>query len=109
LSWTPKEGSEGTPLTVRLRVDEESVLQAGPIQIRVVVGKKAMGTSVDRPHLGSSEDWVLETTVPRLGVADYVVPVSGVDVVAPVHVQVLNESAGEVLETVYVGDFTYWN
>lgn len=68
-----------------------------------------MATTVDRPRLGSSDDWVLQTTVPRLGVADYVVPVSGVDVAAAVHVQALNGTTSEVLETVYVGDFTYWH
>ncbi|KAJ6607783.1 hypothetical protein B0H10DRAFT_542589 [Mycena sp. CBHHK59/15] len=97
LKFTPCEGEEGVPITVRIHFHSES---SEPIHVRLVVGNKAVSTAVRELEGVEYGRWQLDAAVPALD------DLSTTDKVL-VTVQALN-AENLILDSVPVGEFLYW-
>lgn len=98
LDFNPNEGEEGAPITVRIHFHSEST---EAIHVRLVVGSKAVSTAVR--ELGGVDygRWQLDAAAPAIS------RLSTTDNKVLITVQALN-AQNAVLDSVPVGEFTYW-
>ncbi|KAJ6499426.1 hypothetical protein C8R45DRAFT_115290 [Mycena sanguinolenta] len=98
LDFNPNEGEEGAPITVRIHFHSEST---EPIHVRLVVGNKAVSTTVRELDTVEYGTWQLDAAAPALG------HLSTTDNRVLITVQAL-DAQNTVLDSVPVGNFTYW-
>jgi hypothetical protein len=97
LGYTPREGEEGVPISIRIHFHTDSI---EPIHVRLVVGNKAISTTVRELEGEEYGRWQLDAAAPALNDLPATARV-------PVTVQALNEE-NTVLDSVDAGDFLYW-
>lgn len=95
LSYTPHEGEGGVPISVRIHFHSES---SAPIYIRLVVGNKAVATSVRELEDAEEGRWQLDAAAPALDSLCKKVPLT---------VQALNADES-ILDSLTFGEFQYW-
>ncbi|KAG7090842.1 hypothetical protein E1B28_009924 [Marasmius oreades] len=97
LDYSPHEGEKGVPITVRIHFNQGS---SHSIFVRLVVGSKAVATTVrELPNINYGR-WQLDATIPSLD------PSNLSDKVL-LTVQALDEH-NQLLHSATFGDFSYW-
>ncbi|KAJ7239224.1 hypothetical protein B0H12DRAFT_1001529, partial [Mycena haematopus] len=98
LDFNPNEGEEGVPITVRIHFHSDST---EPIHVRLVVANKAVSTAVRELEGVEYGRWQLDAAAPALG------HLTMTDNRVLITVQAL-DAQNTVLDSVPVGEFTYW-
>ncbi|KAG6857268.1 hypothetical protein H0H87_007101 [Tephrocybe sp. NHM501043] len=97
LGYTPTEGESGTPISVRIHFNPEF---SDEIYVRLVIGRKAVATTVRETHDAPYGRWQLDAMAPPL---DH-------NTSTPktlLSVQALDKD-NVVLDTAIFGEFSYW-
>ncbi|KAM5530926.1 hypothetical protein V8D89_015416 [Ganoderma adspersum] len=101
LGYTPQEGPAGTTIWVSVQF---SLIRAETTFLRIVVGNRALSTTVRASKSEQENEWELEAVVPELEMVSSDLHSSSSTV--PLTVQALNHS-NVALDTLTFGKFTY--
>jgi hypothetical protein len=98
LCYTPPEGEENVPIAVNFNCTAD--LAAGS-HIRLVVGRRAVGTKVRELEPPGHGHWQLEAAIPPFSRHNSTLPN------LPLTIQALTDD-NTLLDSVTFGEFTYW-
>ncbi|KAJ7647477.1 hypothetical protein FB45DRAFT_893553 [Roridomyces roridus] len=98
LDFNPNEGEEGAPITVRIHFHSDS---SDPIHVRLVVGNKAVSTTVRELPGVDYGRWQLDAAAPALS------HLALANNKALITAQALSAD-NAILDSVTVGEFSYW-
>ena len=98
LGYTPAEGEAGAPISVRIHFHPEI---SDAIYVRIVVGHKAVGTTVREIKDAAYGRWQLDALAPPFE------SLQSPSTKVLVSVQALNDEHA-ILDAVTFGEFTYW-
>lgn len=101
LGYTPQEGPAGTTIWVCVQF---SLIRVETTFLRIVVGNRALSTTVRASKSDQENEWELEAVVPELETVCS--GASGSSSTVPLTVQALNQS-NVALDTLTFGRFTY--
>lgn len=101
LGYTPQEGPAGTTIWVSVQF---SLIRAETTFLRIVVGNRALSTTVRASKSEQENEWELEAVVPELEMVSS--DLHGPSSTVPLTVQALNHS-NVALDTLTFGKFTY--
>jgi len=98
LGYTPTEGEQGTPISVRIHFNPEF---SDAIYVRVILGTKPVPTTVREIYDASYGRWQLDTVAPPFDAKSFA------SSKILVSVQALDKD-NHVLDTATFGEFSYW-